>query len=165
MSIPLCSLEGLTEWPWGLDPSLAQRLLGRPRKPAGPVSVSSCSSLPPIPQGHLEMSFLQLSGAEVTPAQQITLKVEQRLPSPPGPGLGSVGRGLSPGKLGAVARAAWARSGRGVSPRSRPSGLGMGLERARGPLSPLRPLFKSRMGHGLFSHLCTRSSKSVLMPG
>ena len=72
--------------PKALGPSLAQRLLGRPRKPAGWASVSPCPSLPPTPQGHSEMSFLQLSGAEVTPAQQITLKVEQCPPARQGQG-------------------------------------------------------------------------------
>lgn len=68
-----------------MAPSLA---VGRPTKPAGWVSVSSRPSLPSTPQGCLEMSFLQLSGAEVTPAQQITLKVEQCLLARQGRGWG-----------------------------------------------------------------------------
>ena len=117
--------------PKALGPSLAQRLLGRPRKPAGWASVSPCPSLPPTPQGHSEMSFLQLSGAEVTPAQQITLKVEQCPPARQGQGWGQ--------RVGGQHQAGWellpgapgAGSGRGVGPRGCRNGLGMVQERAR----------------------------------
>ena len=90
---PECPILQLRKEVWlggpsALGPSLAQRLLGQPRKPAGWASISPCPSLPPTPQGHSEMSFLQLSGAEVTPAQQITLKVEQCPPARQGQGWG-----------------------------------------------------------------------------
>lgn len=125
------------------DPNLAQRLLGRLRKPARPVSVSSLPSLTPNPQGHLEMSFLQLSGAEVTLAQQITLKVEQCPPARQGQCWGQWARGHP--------QAAWARSGIGV-------GRGMGLERGRCCLEGLRPTFKSRTDSGSFPHPLNRVS-------
>lgn len=101
---------GLAGWPWGChhaslgpDPFLAQRLLGRPEsRRQGKCLIPSLPA--PHPQGHREMSILQLLGAEVTPAQQITLKVEQRPPvSLLRPGLGSMGRGSAPGKLAAPA--------------------------------------------------------------
>lgn len=59
---------------------------------AGPVfhPVPPCA---PPPKGRLEMSFLLLSGAEVTPAQQIMLKVEQCLLVCKGQGWGQGARG------------------------------------------------------------------------
>lgn len=62
------------------------------------------------------MSFLQLSRAEVTPAQQIMLKVEQCPPARQGQGWGQWAGGQQPGRLGAPAWAAWAGGGRGVGP-------------------------------------------------
>lgn len=77
---------------------------GKARKPqAGRVKCLIHSLPAPQPQGHREMSFLQLLGAEVTPAQQITPKVEQRPASLLGPGLGSMGRGSGSGRLAAPA--------------------------------------------------------------
>lgn len=119
---PTGTLEGLAGRPWGCGPFLSS---GRPTQPAGLVSVSSRLSLPSTPQGCLEMSLLQLSGAEVTPAQQITLHVEQCLLARQGRGWGQwaggqpqAGRELLPGpeeqRGGPKELPKWPRKGAGA---------------------------------------------------
>lgn len=117
MSVPLCSLEGLTEWPLGLRSLPGPEAAGKAQKASRPGQCFILFFLaPPTPQGLLEMSFLQLSGAEVTPAQQITLKVEQCLLACQGQGWGQWAGGypqagweLLPGPPGPGMAEGWAQ--------------------------------------------------------
>ena len=124
-------MGGLAGWPQGLRSLPGPEAAGKAQK-ASRLGQCFTLSLPaPHPQGHSEMSFLQLSGAEVTPAQQITLKVEQCPPARQGQGWGQwvggqhqAGWELLPGVPGSG-------SGRRVGPRGCRNGLGMVQERAR----------------------------------
>lgn len=115
MSVPLCSLEGLAEWPWGFGSLPGPEAAGKAREASRP---GQCFILffpaPPTPQGRLEMSFLQLSGAEVTPAQQITLKVEQCLPARQGQGWGQWAGGYPQAGWELLPQRPRAGNGRGV---------------------------------------------------
>lgn len=74
---PALHPEGLAGGPWGLGSLLGA---GKARKARRPGQRFILPRPAPHPsRALLEMSFLQLSRAEVTPAQQITLKVEQCL--------------------------------------------------------------------------------------